>query len=76
VIARGEAGANSIMRKIVPLVSVVPTLRRPSSAWPSLLTGKPSVVQTLQAVAPGRPVKTLLDTSSIFTMADRSHRGP
>src|SRR5207244_775923 len=39
-----------MMRKIVPLFSVVPALRRPSSAWPSLSTGKPSVVNVGLAV--------------------------
>src|SRR5262245_8531939 len=58
-----------MMRKIVPLLSVVPTLRCPSSAAPSLLAGKPSVVQMLTAVAPGRPDPTCFATSSIFTIA-------
>src|SRR5262245_36855142 len=58
-----------MMRKIVPFLSVVPTLRNPSSAAPSLLVGKPSVVQTLTAVAPGRPDAACFATSSIFTIA-------
>jgi hypothetical protein len=57
-------GANSMTRKMVPFFSVVPTFRRPSSAAPSLFAGKPSVVQTSQAVAPGRPEKTFFETSS------------
>src|SRR5262245_22762587 len=58
-----------MMRKIVPFWRVVPTLRRPSSATPSLLAGKPSVVQMLTAVAPGRPDAACFATSSIFTIA-------
>src|SRR5262245_1808176 len=58
-----------MMRKIVPFLRVVPTLRSPSSAAPSLLAGKPSVVQTLTAVAPGRPDAACFATSSIFTIA-------
>src|SRR5262245_37283430 len=58
-----------MMRKIVPFASVVPTLRSPSSAEPSLLAGKPSVVQMLTAVAPGLPDAACLQTSSIFTIA-------
>src|SRR5258706_8808730 len=58
-----------MMRKIVPFASVVVTLRSPSSAAPSLLTGKPSVVQTLTDVAPRRPDETFLHTSSILTIA-------
>src|SRR5207249_10580721 len=45
------------------------TLRCPSSPAPLLLTGKPSVVQTLTDVAPGRPDATFLHTSSILTIA-------
>src|SRR5262249_1836912 len=58
-----------MMRKIVPFGSVVPTLRFPASAAPSLLAGKPSVVQMLTAVAPGRPEAMCFATSSIFTIA-------
>src|SRR5207247_4928068 len=58
-----------MMRKIVPFASVVPTLRCPSSPAPSLLTGKPSVIQTFTDVAPGRPDATFLHTSSILTIA-------
>src|SRR5262245_13582059 len=58
-----------MMRKIVPFLSVVPILRSPSSEAPSLLAGKPSVVQTLTAVAPGRPDAACFATSSIFTIA-------
>jgi len=36
-------------------------LRRLSSPAPSLLAGKPSVVQMLQAVAPGRPDETFFE---------------
>ena len=56
-------------RKMVPFFNVVPTFRSPSSALPSLLAGKPSVVHTLHAVAPGRLAKTCFDTPSIFTTA-------
>src|SRR6266571_191845 len=58
-----------MMRKIVPLASVVATSRRPASASPSLLAGKPSVVQMLTDVAPARPERACLATSSIFTIA-------
>src|SRR5262245_40336327 len=58
-----------MIRKTVPFGRVVPTLRWPSSAAPSLLAGNPSVVQMLQASAPGRPLTTFLATSSILTMA-------
>src|SRR5215470_10875794 len=58
-----------MIRKIVPFASVVPTLRSPASVAPSLLAGKPSVVQMLTAVAPGRPDAACLATSSIFTIA-------
>src|SRR5262249_4038387 len=58
-----------MMRKIVPFWRVVPTLRSPSSTAPSLLAGKPSVVQMLTAVAPGRPDAACFATSSIFTIA-------
>jgi hypothetical protein len=34
-----------------------------------VVRGKPSVVQTSQAVAPGRPEKTFFETSSILTIA-------
>src|SRR5215471_8003131 len=62
-------GANSIMRKTVPLARVVPTLRVDSSAWPLLFTGNPSVVHTTQDVAPGRPEIVFEHTSSILTIA-------
>src|SRR6266545_8325307 len=51
------------------LFNVVPTLRSASSASPVLLTGKDSVVQTTQLVAPGRPETRFLETSSILTTA-------
>ena len=54
---------------MVPSGSVVPTFRRPASSAPSLLAGNPSVVHTLMPVAPGRPVKACLQTSSILTTA-------
>src|SRR5689334_13159841 len=57
------------MRKTVPLSSVVPVLRSPASSSPVLSTGKPSVVQTTQALAPGRDETTCFATSSILTMA-------
>src|SRR2546426_11246236 len=58
-----------MVRKMVPLASVVATSRNPASASPSLLAGKPSVVQTLTDVAPARPERACLATSSIFTIA-------
>src|SRR5205085_5923271 len=57
------------MRKTVPLSSVVPVLRSPASSSPVLLTGKPSVVHTTQAVAPGRDETRFFATSSILTTA-------
>ena len=54
---------------MVPFGSVVPALRRPASSSPSLLAGKPSVVHTLMPVAPGRPAKACVATSSILTTA-------
>src|SRR5436305_959307 len=62
-------GANWTTRKTVPLFNVVPTCRCPWSASPVLFTGKDSVVQTTQAVAPGRPETRFLETSSILTTA-------
>src|SRR5437868_11539363 len=57
------------MRKTVPLSSVVPVLRFPASSSPVLSTGKPSVVHTTQAVAPGRDETRFFATSSILTTA-------
>jgi hypothetical protein len=48
---------------------VVATCRVLASSFPSLLTGKPSVVQMLMPVAPGRFEKVRWDTSSIVTIA-------
>src|SRR5215470_4897475 len=62
-------GANSSRRNIVPLGNVVPAGRWPASASPVLSTGKPSVVQTFHAVAPGRGAKVFAETSSIWTIA-------
>lgn len=58
-----------MMRKTVPFFNVVPTFLRPSSVWPSLFAGNPSVVHTTQAEAPGRLEATFLETSSILTTA-------
>src|SRR5712691_9140759 len=57
------------MRNTVPLSSVVPLSRSPSSAVPVLSTGKPWLVQTTQAWAPGRAERRFCDTSSIVAIA-------
>src|SRR6266699_1519869 len=63
------SGCSSRMRKTVPLSRVVPVSRSPSSAAPVLSTGKPWLVHTTQAVAPGRAERSFCDTSSIVATA-------
>src|SRR5215468_668332 len=57
------------MRKTVPLSSVVPVLRSPSSSSPLLSTGKPWLVHTTQEVAPGRDDTGFFAISSILMIA-------
>src|SRR5260370_37796088 len=64
------------MRNTVPLSSVVPLSRSPSSASPVLSTGKPWLVQTTQAWAPGRAERKFCDTSSIVAIARPSLSWP
>src|SRR5579885_308004 len=66
---RCTPGPNSTTRNTVPLSSVVPTLRAEPSSAPSLFTGKPCVVQTTPAIAPGRPCAMFFICSSIVTTA-------
>jgi hypothetical protein len=57
------------MRKTVPFSSVVPVSRNASSASPVLSAGKPWLVHTTHAVAPGRAERRFWEISSILAIA-------
>src|SRR5450755_351757 len=62
-------GSKLMTRNTVPLSMVVVIFLAEGSASPSLLTGKPSLDQITDELAPGRLETTLLTCSSISTLA-------